>query len=135
MLTFSGCMQARLEFVMCPVQLRTLSEGALVAGTQKYLAAKVNKSLAFLLSNLWALIQQFSHIFMFFVLWLYRFSQTAYSLHSLQFCFASIPVQLYCLHMCPGDRIHKHNWVIYSGVRWHIWQWCYMLVCCPFVYE
>ena len=45
MLTFSGCMQARLEFLMCPVQLRTLSEGALVAGTQKYLAAKVNKSL------------------------------------------------------------------------------------------
>ena len=40
MLTFSGCMQAHLEFVMCPVQLRTLSEGALVAETQNYLAAK-----------------------------------------------------------------------------------------------
>ena len=38
-------MEARLEFVMCPVQLRTLSEGALVAETQKYLAAKVDKSL------------------------------------------------------------------------------------------
>ena len=45
MLTFPGCMQARLEFVMCPVQLRTVSEEALVAGTQKYLAAKVDKSL------------------------------------------------------------------------------------------
>ena len=45
MLTFSGCMQVRLEFMMFPVQLKTLSEGTLVPGTQRYLAAKVYKSL------------------------------------------------------------------------------------------
>ena len=45
MLTFSGCMQACLEFMMFPVQLKTLSEGALLPGTQRYLAAKVDKSL------------------------------------------------------------------------------------------
>ena len=45
MLTFSGCMQARLEFIMFPVQLKTLSEGTLMAGIQRYLAAKVDKSL------------------------------------------------------------------------------------------
>ena len=36
MLTFSGCMQARLEFMMFPVQLKTLSEVTLVAGIQRY---------------------------------------------------------------------------------------------------
>ena len=38
-------MQARLEFMMLPVQLKTLSEGTLVAGTQMYLAAKTDKTL------------------------------------------------------------------------------------------
>ena len=45
MLTFSECMQACLEFMMFPVQLKTLSAGTLVAGTQRYLAAKADKSL------------------------------------------------------------------------------------------
>ena len=36
MLTFSGCMQARLELMMLLVQLKALSEGTLVAGTQRY---------------------------------------------------------------------------------------------------
>ena len=45
MFTFSELIQARFEFIMFPVQLKTLSEGTLVAGTQRYLAAKVEKSL------------------------------------------------------------------------------------------
>ena len=37
-------MQARLELMMLPVQLKTLSEGTLVAGTQRYSTGSYIKS-------------------------------------------------------------------------------------------
>ena len=45
MLTFSELIQAGLEFMMFLVQMKTLSEETLVAGTQRYLATKVDKPL------------------------------------------------------------------------------------------
>ena len=44
MLTFSGCMQARLELMMLPVQLKTFSDGTLVAGTRSYSASNYRNS-------------------------------------------------------------------------------------------
>ena len=45
MLTLFACILDLLAFTMFPVQLKTLSEGTLVAGIHKYFVAKHDKTL------------------------------------------------------------------------------------------